>query len=151
MRSAHDEMAQIRRQTSAPPLRKTMPLKLSHRRSAAYPWLRSNGKGHIDLRQDSDPTGVGYCPVTVDLPFCQWIFLVRRFCHRSCPVADLDSSHSVAPEAPDLDLQTSNHQVHRRGTRLLPGQPNLRLSKIHWRKPAPHTDKPAPRGRLVRH
>ena len=32
-----------------------------------------------------------------------------------------------------LDPQTFNHQVHRLGTRLVSGQPNSRLSKIHWR------------------
>ena len=75
----------------------------------------------------------------------------RTFCHRSCPVADLDSSYPVAPEAPDLDLQTSNHQVHRRGTRQPRGQPNSRLSKLHWRKPDRHTEKPAPHRRWGRH
>ena len=32
-----------------------------------------------------------------------------------------------------------------------PAKPNSRLSKIHWRKPDLHTDKPAPHGRRVRH
>jgi 1-pyrroline-5-carboxylate dehydrogenase len=41
------------------------------------------------------------------------------------------ASRLYAPRS--LDLQTSNHQVHRRATRLPPGQPNSRLSEIYWR------------------
>jgi hypothetical protein len=54
------------------------------------------------------------CPVTVDLPFCQWILLVRHVSPRKLLGSDPVSSYSAAPEALDLDLQTSNHQVHRR-------------------------------------
>jgi hypothetical protein len=81
------------------------------------------------------------CPVTVDLPFCHWILLVRRVCHRSCSVSDLKSSHSVAPEVPHLDLQTSNHQVHRRGTGLPLGQAELTAEQDPLAKAQPHTDK----------
>ena len=73
------------------------------------------------------------------------------FRHRKLLGSDLVSSYSTAPEALELDLQTSNHQVHRRGTRLPPGQPNSRLSKIHWRTlrdfPARASPDPSP----VRH
>ena len=55
------------------------------------------------------------------------------FRHRKLLGSDLVSSYSAAPEAADLDLQTSCHQVHRRSIRLPPGRPNSRLSKIHWR------------------
>jgi hypothetical protein len=36
------------------------------------------------------------------------------FRHRKLLESDLVSSYSAAPEVLDLDLQTSNHQVHRR-------------------------------------
>ena len=80
------------------------------------------------------------CPVTVDLPFCQWILLIRRVCHRSCSVSNLESSHSAAREAQDLDLQTSNHQVHRLWHSATTRTAELTASKIHWRKLDLHTD-----------
>jgi hypothetical protein len=55
------------------------------------------------------------------------------FRHHKLLGSDLVSSYSAAQAALGLDLQSSNHQVHRRDTRLPPGQPNSRLSKIHWR------------------
>ena len=42
----YDKMAQIRWQTSACNPGKGLPLRMSHPRTAAYPWLRSNGTGH---------------------------------------------------------------------------------------------------------
>jgi hypothetical protein len=96
-----------------------------------WQWLRFVGNGQQDTW--SHVLSLLRCPVTVDLPFCHWILLVRVFRHRKLLGSGLVSSYPAAPEALDLDLQTSNHRVHRRGTRLPPGQPNSRLSKIHWR------------------
>jgi len=49
------------------------------------------------------------------------------FRHHKLLGSDLVSSYSAAPEALDIDLQTSCHQVRRRSTRLPPGQPDSRL------------------------
>lgn len=91
------------------------------------------------------------CPVTVDLPIASGSCSFGVFRHRKLLGSDLVSSYSAAPEALDLDLQTSNHQVHRRGTRLPPGQPNSRLSKIHWRTLRDFPASVSPNPNRVRH
>ena len=61
----------------APATAKILAAETEPSRSAAYPWLRSNGTGHEGLRKCARSTG-RRCPMTSNFPSCQLVVLDQR-------------------------------------------------------------------------